>query len=201
MAAVTRRQPERKTMNIENICRGCNENSCPVKKQIKEMDAERIMKKMSESLINPQKGEPKKESRQEGEAETKQDRKSTMDINKIILLRYLKDRHTGEENAVFSRELEYMLDMSGRDIRRIISALRKDGVPICSDYHKGYYYAEKQSEVERTLKGLGEHIDGMNDTIAMLAKAKAQMIPKIRSIRIIITPDEGPEQELRVLVS
>lgn len=133
--------------------------------------------------------------------ETKPVKKSMMDINKDILLNYLKERHTGEENAVFSRELEYMMDMSGRDIRRVISALRKDGVPICSDYHKGYYYAEKQSEVERTLKGLGEYIDGMNETIAMLAKAKAQMIPKIRSIRIIITPDEGPEQELQVLVS
>ena len=133
--------------------------------------------------------------------ETKQEKKSMMDINKIILLRYLKDRHTGEENAVFSRELEYMLDMSGRDIRRVISALRKDGVPICSDYHKGYYYAEKQSEIENTLKGLGEHIEGVSDTIARLTKAKAQMIPKIRSIRIIITPDEGPEQELRILVS
>ena len=133
--------------------------------------------------------------------ESKQEKKSMMDTNKIILLRYLKDRHTGEENAVFSRELEYMLDMSGRDIRRIISALRKDGVPICSDYHKGYYYAEKQSEIENTLKGLGEHIEGVSDTIARLTKAKAQMIPKIRSIRIIITTDEGPEQEMRILVS
>ena len=133
--------------------------------------------------------------------ETKQEKKSMMDSNKIILLRYLKDRHTGEENAVFSRELEYMLDMSGRDIRRVISALRKDGVPICSNYHKGYYYAEKQSEIENTLKGLGEHIEGVSDTIARLTKAKAQMIPKIRSIRIIITTDEGPEQEMRILVS
>ena len=199
MAAVIRRQPERKTMNIENICRSCNENSCPVKKQIKGMDAEH-MKKLAASLKNPQECEPKKESRQEGETEARQDKKSMMDINKIILLNYLKDRHTGEENAVFSRELEYMLDMSGRDIRRVISALRKDGAPICSDYHKGYYYAEKQSELERTLKGLGEHIDGMNDTIAMLAKAKAQMIPKIKSIRIVITPAEGPEQEMMVLL-
>jgi len=156
-------------MNIEKICRMCEENDCPMKEQIRR--------------------------------ETKQEKKSMMDINKIILARYLKDRHSGEDNAVFSRELEYMLDMSGRDIRRVISALRKDGVPICSDFHKGYYYAEKQSEIERTLKGLGEHIDGMSDTIARLAKAKAQMIPKIKSIRIIITPDEGPDQELQVLVS
>lgn len=175
MAAVVGRQPERKTMNMDIMkCILCEEEDCPVKEQIRCTDKEK--------------------------PEVKQRKKSMMDINKIILSRYLKDRHTGAENAVFSRELEYMLDMSGRDIRRVISALRKDGVPICSDYHKGYYYAEKQSEIEHTLKGLGEHIEGVSDTIARLTKAKAQMIPKIKRIRIIITPDEGPEQEMVVLV-
>ena len=184
-------------MNTENIiCRMCDEDDCPVKEQIRNEDEKRVVKKIMETLNNIQ-----TDGNGHGvKAEPKPAKKSMMDINKIILSRYLKERHTGLDNAVFSRELEYMLDMSGRDIRRIINALRKDGVPICSDYHKGYYYAEKQSEIENTLKGLGGHIDGVSDTIARLARMKAGMMPKIKSIRIIITPDEGPDQEMMVLV-
>ena len=201
MAAVSGRQPERNIMNTEKICRMCEENDCPIREQIRYADCEGQIKQLIASLAEPQARSKTKESGSESKTAEKPEKKSMLDINKTILLRYLKDRHTGEENAVFSRELEYMLDMSGRDIRRVISALRKDGVPICSDFHKGYYYAEKRSEIDSTLKGLGEHIEGVSDTVARLAKAKAQMIPKIRSIRIIITPDEGPDQEMMVLVS
>ena len=56
---------------------------------------------------------------------------------------YLKNNHTGEDKAVFSSELEQLFSLDGRSIRRIISELRKEGCPICSD-QKGYYFAQTQ---------------------------------------------------------
>ena len=109
---------------------------------------------------------------------------------------YLAILEGGKQTVTFQYTSgNHRLDIAGVDL------VDMDGTVVASDYHKGYYYAEKQSEIENTLKGLGEHIEGVSDTIARLTKAKAQMIPKIRSIRIIITPDEGPEQEMRILVS
>ena len=68
-----------------------------------------------------------------------------MDKEKEICL-YLKKHHTGQENAVFSKELERLFSMNGRTIRRIISHLRQTGNPICSSC-KGYYYARTQNEL------------------------------------------------------
>ena len=52
-----------------------------------------------------------------------------MDKEKEICL-YLKKHHTGQENAVFSKELERLFSMNGRTIRRIISG--KQGIPYAA---------------------------------------------------------------------
>lgn len=54
-----------------------------------------------------------------------------MDKEKEICL-YLKKHHTGQENAVFSKELERLFSMNGRTIRRIISHLRQTGIPYAA---------------------------------------------------------------------
>ena len=68
---------------------------------------------------------------------------------------YLREYHTGRQNAVYSRELERRFDLDGRNVRRKISKLRQDGVPICSG-DTGYYYAVSQDEVNDTVKRLNQ---------------------------------------------
>ena len=68
---------------------------------------------------------------------------------------YLREYHTGRQNAVYSRELERRFDLDGRNVRRKISRLRQEGVPICSG-DTGYYYASSQDEVNDTVKRLNQ---------------------------------------------
>ena len=68
---------------------------------------------------------------------------------------YLKSNHTGRDRAIYSRELQHLFGLDGRNIRRTISKLRQDGVPICSG-DTGYYYAASQDEVNETVKRLNQ---------------------------------------------
>lgn len=77
-----------------------------------------------------------------------------MDKKKAIC-EYLRKDHTGRERAVHSKELQIIFKLDGRSIRRIISSLRQDGHPICSD-ESGYYYADNQQEINNTVARLNE---------------------------------------------
>ena len=66
---------------------------------------------------------------------------------------YLKRNHTGQKNAVHSIELQRLFSLDGRTLRRKIHNLRQDGAPICSD-ENGYYYADSQAEINRTVNRL-----------------------------------------------
>ncbi len=115
------------------------------------------------------------------------------------LRNYLKENCLGKENAVFSRDLEDQFLISGRDLRRVISALREKGEPICSDFHHGYYYAKNPDEIKKTVKGLNEHVTGVSNTIMDLRNAELKKeceMPIIGTIVIMISPSEGPEEEL-----
>lgn len=112
---------------------------------------------------------------------------------------YLKKYCKGKENAEFSHEIEKRFLISGRDLRRIISSLREKGEPICSDFHHGYYYAKNQEEINRTVRGLNEHVTGVSNTITDLRNAELKKkagVPMIRKIIVVISPEEGPEEEL-----
>ena len=76
---------------------------------------------------------------------------------KTDVLNYLKGNHRGEEQAVSSKELEQLFSLEGRSVRRIISALRQEGHPICSS-QKGYYYAASQQEINETIARLNEFV-------------------------------------------
>ena len=74
-----------------------------------------------------------------------------------VLAEYLHRYHTGEANAVTSRELELAFQMRGSELRREINALRGDGIPICS-FENGYYYAATAEELQRTIRQLRSRI-------------------------------------------
>ena len=80
---------------------------------------------------------------------------------KTAICRYLYRHHRGKRNAVYSRELERLFSIDGRNLRRKISALRQDGYPICSD-ESGYYYAETQTEIDATIKRLNSQVQNMS---------------------------------------
>lgn len=87
---------------------------------------------------------------------------------KTALCAYLKKYHTGKHNAVYSRELQRLFSLDGRNLRRKISSLRQDGHPICSD-ENGYYYAESQREINATVCRL-------NQQITMISNARTGML-------------------------
>ena len=66
--------------------------------------------------------------------------------NGYDIYEYLKKNHIGKENAVFSKELEHRFSLSDRSLRRVISALRREGCPICSGC-TGYYLGKTQKDV------------------------------------------------------
>jgi hypothetical protein len=87
---------------------------------------------------------------------------------KTAICRYLYRHHRGKRNAVYSRELERLFSIDGRNLRRKISALRQDGYPICSD-ESGYYYADNQKEINNTVARL-------NGLVTMVSNARNGML-------------------------
>ena len=64
---------------------------------------------------------------------------------------YLRNHHKGKANAIHSQDLQRLFSIDGRNLRRKISSLRQDGIPICSD-EDGYYYADNQQEINKTVR-------------------------------------------------
>ena len=104
-----------------------------------------------------------------------------MNTNEIY--EYLKKEHVGKENAVFSKELEQRFSLSGRALRRVISALRKEGCPICSGC-TGYYLGKTRKDAGKTAAWLGELAGGIADSGRTMEQIASQ--PEERKIIIIM---------------
>ena len=97
----------------------------------------------------------------------KQERKNIMS-KKEEICEYLKQFHCGKEKAVFSRELQFIFRIDGRNIRRNVAKLRKEGCPICSD-ENGYYYAQTQNDINHTVGRL-------NDLVTSVSNARTGLL-------------------------
>ena len=86
-----------------------------------------------------------------------------MAINKFQegLCGFLKDLHRGEDAAIHSCDLEDLFGVTGSQLRYAINRLRSDGHPICSS-DAGYFYADKQLEIERTIQRLNANVAAMS---------------------------------------
>lgn len=91
------------------------------------------------------------------------------------LVAFLKDYHTGEANSISSRELERIYGVRGTTIRQMVNRLRTKGVPICS-CDIGYYYAETEDEVSRTIRQLRSRIAKIAEAERGLTKS-IQVLP------------------------
>ena len=87
---------------------------------------------------------------------------------------YLR-RYKGEENTVSAKTIEQAFRLDGAEVRRCIHRLRRKGVPICSDTN-GYFYAQNQREIDRTIHSMNSRILKMQSARNGLVKSK-QGIP------------------------
>ena len=91
-------------------------------------------------------------------------------MEKETIAEYLKRYHLGEQSAVTSRELEIAFDVRGKDLRNIINALRRGGVPISSS-GSGYFYAATAQEVRATIAHMTHRISNISKAIRGLNRA------------------------------
>jgi dihydrodipicolinate synthase/N-acetylneuraminate lyase len=65
------------------------------------------------------------------------------------------------------------MGLSGTELRRLVSRLRRKGVPIASS-RTGYWYAATAMEVYTTIRQLRQMADGLEKAIAGLESALEQ---------------------------
>lgn len=88
------------------------------------------------------------------------------------ILEYLKEWHTSENKAVKSRELCVLFNLTGKQLRNIVTNLRQDGEAVCSSSY-GYWYSTDPEDVEKTLRRLEGQVKNMNVSIDGLKKVLA----------------------------
>ena len=89
------------------------------------------------------------------------------------IAKHLKEYHCGELRVVPNRELEAAFQIRGPDLRRTINCLRGAGIPICSS-DSGYYYADTEEELRRTIRQLRSRIKKIAHAERGLTKALEQ---------------------------
>ena len=91
-------------------------------------------------------------------------------MEKERLAEYLEPYHMGALNAATSRELELTFGIKGIQVRHMVNALRRDGVPIASN-GSGYFYAADQevwatiAHLTRRISGIAAAIRGLDRTL------------------------------------
>lgn len=74
----------------------------------------------------------------------------------------------GQSSAVPLRHLKELVDLPGREVRRMIQAERLRGVAILSDNIHGYFLAETEQEKKRfvrSMRGRAAEIEAVADAV------------------------------------
>jgi len=106
----------------------------------------------------------------------------------MAICRYLHKHHTGRERAVHSSELQELFSLNARTLRRYINWLRQEGFPICSD-ETGYYYADNQKEINRTVCRLNGLVTQVSN--ARTGLLYASVFPVAVNVEINVNVDGG----------
>jgi hypothetical protein len=91
-------------------------------------------------------------------------------MQKDRLVGYLEIFHIGEQYAATSRELESAFDVKGAALRQTDQRPAPRGRPIASN-ENGYYYAETEQEIRRTIAHMKRRISGISAAIRGLEKS------------------------------
>lgn len=59
--------------------------------------------------------------------------------------------HCGKDKAISSRELAFIVGITERKVRLLVTECRQDGYAICGHPTSGYFVASNQAELEETL--------------------------------------------------
>lgn len=87
------------------------------------------------------------------------------------IVEYLREYHTSENKAIKGREICELFNLHSKQVRNIVSDLRKDGEPICSSNY-GYWYSKAPEDLDRTIRRMAEQVKNMSLAIDGLQKAK-----------------------------
>lgn len=63
-------------------------------------------------------------------------------------------RHIGKDNGIKAEHLASEMDITTRQVRELVSALREDGTAVCGKPETGYYIANTPEELEETCQFL-----------------------------------------------
>ena len=75
----------------------------------------------------------------------------------------------GQQGCIHSYVLEYKLNLKGREVRRIINTLRKEGEPI-GTCKEGYFYAQETKGLQDTIDSLLKHARSFRQTARAMQK-------------------------------
>ena len=85
------------------------------------------------------------------------------------MLEYLSEYHNTEKDAIKSRDLRKLFNLTDKQVRNVVSQLRQDGKPVCSSSY-GYWYSTDPDDIEKTLHRLEAQVENMNNSITGLKK-------------------------------
>jgi hypothetical protein len=71
---------------------------------------------------------------------------------------------------VKSKTLEHTFRVTGKELRDLVNALRRDGIPIASD-QSGYFYAKTEAEIRMTIRHMKNRISGISAAITGLKRS------------------------------
>ncbi len=94
--------------------------------------------------------------------------------NKIQLYSYLFREHKGRDNAIRCQDLAYYLDFEETEVRKLVSKLRKDGIPICSCQY-GYFYPRTYSDVVEVATRFSKYLATLSTTSVNMLRASVRI--------------------------
>lgn len=76
-----------------------------------------------------------------------------MTKNELLQSLY-RHNHMGAARGITARHLAGRLDVPERQVRKLVSELREDGIAVCGEPRTGYYIAATADELDATCKFL-----------------------------------------------
>lgn len=105
-------------------------------------------------------------------SDSHQDCNTAFQVGQVAISDFLS---AGHGNAVPLRHLETVTGLTGREIRRMISAERLAGVPILADNQTGYFLPATAAEVRRCVRSMRHRSDEIRRAAEAIAAATGEV--------------------------
>lgn len=102
--------------------------------------------------------------------------KVSAEMQRALLVQTLATRHTGKTRGIKASELARELAICERELRKLISSAREDGVLIAGHPSTGYYIAATSDEVEQYCEFL---IHRALHSLKLVSRAKNIGLPQL----------------------